>query len=125
MRKILVIDDNVEILTEIKEILIEGGFSVAEAMTGKQAKAIIEAQDIDLVITDVVMPEMTGYEICRWIREESIKHDLPVIICSGKNETIDRYWGMKQGADAYIAKPFELHTLLDTIKSLLPSKMAT
>jgi twitching motility two-component system response regulator PilH len=125
MCTILVIDDNVEILTEIKEILLEGGFSVLEAMTGKQAKEMIGTQDLDLVITDVVMPEMTGYEICRWIREESRNHDLPVIICSGKNETIDRYWGMKQGADAYIAKPFELHTLLDTIKLLLPSKTAS
>ena len=65
------------------------------------------------------MPKMNGYEVCRRIKSNITTQNLPVVMCSAKGEEFDRYWGMKQGADAYIAKPFQPTELVGTIKQLL------
>jgi twitching motility two-component system response regulator PilH len=73
----------------------------------------------DLVVLDIVMPKMNGYEVCRNIKSNPETKNVPVLICSLKGEDFDRYWGMKQGADAYIAKPFKPKEFIATIKQLL------
>ena len=65
------------------------------------------------------MPKMNGYEVCRRIKASASTQHLPVVMCSSKGEEFDRYWGMKQGADAYIAKPFQPTELVGTVKQLL------
>lgn len=96
---------------------------VAAAVNGLQAKEYIQANALDLVITDLIMPEMNGYELCRWIKNEPTTQKIPVLICSTKSEEFDRYWGMKQGADAYITKPFHPPELLKTVRQLLQGRM--
>jgi twitching motility two-component system response regulator PilH len=73
----------------------------------------------DLIVLDIVMPEMNGYDFCRRVKSDPKTKDLPVIMCSSKSEEFDHYWGLKQGADAYLNKPFEPSELLSTIKQLL------
>ena len=73
----------------------------------------------DLVILDIVMPRMNGYQVCRRLKSDPRTKDIPVIFCSSKSEEIDRYWGIKQGADAYVFKPFQPVELIGTIKQLL------
>ena len=73
----------------------------------------------DLVLLDVVMPKMNGYEVCRRLKTDPKTQNVPVVMCSSKGEEFDRYWGMKQGADAYIVKPFQPRELLGTVKQLL------
>ncbi|MCG8361773.1 MAG: response regulator, partial [Pseudanabaenales cyanobacterium] len=68
---------------------------------------------------DIVMPKLNGYELCRWVKNNPATEDIPVVICSSKGEEFDRYWGMKQGADAYIAKPFHPTEMVETVKQLL------
>lgn len=75
----------------------------------------------DLVITDVVMPRMNGYELCRWIKSDPRSQAIPVMICSIKGEDFDRYWGMKQGADAYMTKPCPPSEMLSAVNHLLNS----
>jgi twitching motility two-component system response regulator PilH len=119
MSTVLVVDDSQTVRQLLSELLQKGGLTVVEAANGIEAKQKIQIQVPDLVITDLVMPEMNGYELCRWIKNDPTTQKVPVLICSTKDQEFDRYWGMKQGADAYITKPFQPGEMLKTIKQLL------
>jgi twitching motility two-component system response regulator PilH len=119
MTTVLVVDDSQTVRHMLSELLIDSGMSVLEATNGVEAKQQIQAKSPDLVITDLIMPEMNGYELCRWIKNEPKTQSIPVLICSTKSEEFDRYWGMKQGADAYITKPFHPPEMVQTVKRLL------
>ena len=122
MTTILIVDDSQTLRKMLAELLTSKGMQVLEATNGKEAKQQITSAPPDLVITDLIMPEMNGYELCRWIKNESgIQGTVPVLVCSTKSEEFDRYWGMKQGADAYITKPFQPPELLQTVEKLLRS----
>ncbi|MBD2256139.1 response regulator [Pseudanabaena sp. FACHB-2040] len=119
MSTVLIVDDSSTLREMIAGLLINAGMNVVEAKDGVEAKQLIETNPPDLVVLDIVMPNMNGYELCRWIKNTSNTQDIPVVICSSKSEEFDRYWGMKQGADAYIAKPFRPNDMIDTVKQLL------
>jgi twitching motility two-component system response regulator PilH len=119
MSTVLVVDDSQTLRQMLSELLQNQGMKVVEAINGLEAQEKIKSQTPDLVITDLIMPEMNGYELCRWIKNQPATQKIPVLICSTKSEEFDRYWGMKQGADAYITKPFHPPELLKTVKQLL------
>lgn len=119
MIKILVVDDNHTPREVITEALKQVNIEVAEAANGLEATQILEKENFNLVITDLIMPEMNGYELCRWIKNNPSSKNVPVIVCSTKSEDFDVHWATKQGADAYIVKPFKVMELLKTIKYLL------
>ena len=119
MSTVLIVDDSSTLREMIAGLLINAGMTVVEAKDGIEAKQLIETNPPDLVVLDIVMPNMNGYELCRWIKNTANTQDIPVVICSSKSEEFDRYWGMKQGADAYIAKPFRPNDMIDTVKQLL------
>ena len=122
MSTVLIVDDSQTLRQMLTELLQHSGLRVVVATNGLEAKAQIQAKAPDLVITDLIMPEMNGYELCRWIKNEPTTQGIPVLICSTKSEEFDRYWGMKQGADAYITKPFHPVEMMKTVKQLLRSK---
>ncbi len=119
MTTVLIVDDSSTLREMISGLLIKAGMTVLEATDGVEAKDKIAANPPDLVILDIVMPNMNGYELCRWVKSNPETQEVPVVICSSKNEDFDRYWGMKQGADAYIAKPFRPIEMVETVKHLL------
>jgi len=119
MSTVLIVDDSSTLREMISGLLIKSGMTVAEANDGVEAQAILEADPPDLVILDIVMPNMNGYELCRWAKNNPSTKDIPIVICSSKGEEFDRHWGMKQGADAYIAKPFRPSEMVETVKQLL------
>ncbi|GAB4228517.1 MAG: response regulator transcription factor [Elainellaceae cyanobacterium] len=119
MSTILIVDDSQTLRQMLIEVLEKGGLKVIEATNGLEAKEKIQAKAPDLIITDLIMPQMNGYELCRWIKNDPVMQKIPVLICSTKSEEFDRYWGMKQGADAYITKPFHPVEMLKTVKQLL------
>lgn len=119
MNKVLVVDDSLTYREMISKLLKEYGMTVAIARDGEEAIARIHKYAFDLVVLDIVMPKMNGYEVCRSLKSNPKTKNVPVVICSSKGEEFDRYWGMKQGADAYIAKPFAKSELISTIKQLL------
>ncbi|MGF1496076.1 MAG: PleD family two-component system response regulator [Elainellaceae cyanobacterium] len=119
MTTILIVDDSQTLRKMLSDLLRSNGMEVLEATNGSEAMQQIQDKSPDLVITDLIMPEMNGYELCRWIRNEPTVRTVPILICSTKSEEFDRYWGMKQGADAYITKPFHPPELLKTVKTLL------
>lgn len=113
---ILVIDDEKEI-RDLIGIYLEGeGFIVFKAPNGKEALEILERQYMDLVILDIMMPEMDGIETCINIRKTK---NMPIIMVSAKNEDMDKIMGLTTGADDYITKPFNPLELLARVKSHL------
>lgn len=108
----------------ISGLLDKSGLTITVAKDGQEAKDKIAADPPDLVVLDVVMPNMNGYELCRWVKSNPSTQNVLVILCSSKSEEFDRYWGIKQGADAYVIKPFRPGELLSTVQTLLASKVA-
>lgn len=119
MTTVLVVEDSKTQREMISNLLRGSGLSVSVACDGVEALEQIEGNCPDLVVLDIIMPRMNGYEVCRKLRSDSKTQKVAVVMCSAKKEEFDRYWGIKQGADAYIAKPFEPHELIGTIKQLL------
>lgn len=119
MNKVLLVEDSSSQRQAIGKLLKDSGWIVTEATDGSEAWEKIAISPPDLVILDIVMPKMNGYEVCRRLKSDPKTQKLPVILCSSKSEDFDRYWGMKQGADAYIAKPFAAADFLQTIEKLV------
>jgi len=105
----------------IANLLRGSGLTVIEATDGVEALDKIQGDPPDLVVLDIVMPRMNGYEVCRRLKADPKTQNVPVVMCSSKGEEFDRYWGMKQGADAYVAKPFQPTELVGTVKQMLRS----
>ncbi|MGK7906460.1 MAG: response regulator transcription factor [Synechococcus sp.] len=121
MLKVLVVEDSPAQREMITGLLKENGLDVLEASDGVMALESIQGQVPDVVVLDIVMPRMNGYEVCRRLKADPATENVSVVMCSSKGEEFDRYWGMRQGADAYIAKPFRPKELIGTIKQLLRS----
>ncbi|GAP96786.1 MULTISPECIES: response regulator transcription factor [unclassified Leptolyngbya] len=119
MSTVLVVEDSVTQREMITDLLKGSGIEVTIATDGVEALEHIQGQCPDLVVLDIVMPRMNGYEVCRRLKADPKTQKVPVVMCSSKGEEFDRYWGMKQGADAYIAKPFQPTELVGTVKQLL------
>ena len=119
MVTILIVDDSNSLRQAFSSILNSLNMKVLLATNGSHAIELLEQHTPDLVITDIIMPEMNGYELCRWLKNNPATQKIPVLMCSTKSEEFDRYWGMKQGADAYITKPFHSAELIATVQKLL------
>ncbi|MCL1464819.1 response regulator [Argonema galeatum] len=119
MITVLLVDDSPTVRTMVSDLLKSKGVQVIEACDGIDAIEKMQAKCPDLVITDIVMPRMNGYELCRWVKNNFKEQNIPVLMCTSKSEQFDHYWGLKQGADAYITKPFQPADLIQTMKKLL------
>ncbi|MEH2236401.1 response regulator transcription factor [Nostoc sp.] len=115
---ILVIEDCLSELKLISHYLSDRGYNIIKASCAKEALEIILESKPDAIVTDVVMPGMSGFELCRFIKTNSANQKVPIVICSSKNQAIHRLWAKKQGADAYITKPYTPEQLLSVIQSL-------
>jgi DNA-binding response OmpR family regulator len=113
---ILVVDDEVRIRTMLRRYLEGEGFKVSEAGDGAAMRRVIEADPIDLVLLDLMMPGEDGLSLARYIRQQS---QTPIIMLTGKGELIDRVAGLEAGADDYVAKPFHLREILARIRTVL------
>lgn len=119
MIRVLVVEDSLSTRVMIRDWLKDNGFVVKVACDGLEAIKVLKAYSPDIVLLDIVMPQMNGYELCRHLKSEPKTKNVPVVMCSSKREEFDRYWAMKQGADAYIAKPFPASELITTMQQLL------
>ena len=117
MGRILIAEDDVHIRTGLIDTLESEGYSVAAAADGRRALEIFGRQPPDLVILDIMMPEISGYDVCRHIRARDAR--VPIIMLTAKGEEIDKVVGLQLGADDYITKPFGVHELLARIAAVL------
>lgn len=115
---ILIVEDSPSELELMSHFLGESDYNVIKATGAKDALEKIQENPPDVIVTDVVMPGMSGFELCRSLKKNPVTQGIPIIICSSKNQEIDRLWAMRQGADAYITKPYTREQLLRVIKSL-------
>jgi len=121
---ILIVDDSHTIRALYTELLTQSGFEIKSARDGVEAWEKVERHSPDLILMDIVMPRMNGYELCRKLRETPTTQDIPIIMVSSKDQEFDRYWGLKQGANAYITRPCRPDELIGTINELLQRSVA-
>ena len=117
MHKILIVEDEPAMLSGLKDNLEFEGYQVTATENGKKGFEYIKNNKHDLVLLDVMLPDMSGFEICKNIRKHEIK--TPIILLTAKSEEIDKVLGLELGADDYITKPFSLRELLARIKAVL------
>jgi DNA-binding response OmpR family regulator len=116
---ILVVDDNPTNLDALSDYLTEFGITVLLKQDGKKALALIERRSLDLILLDIVMPEMDGFETCRRLKEFPETRDIPVIFMSALSDTVDKVKGFELGAVDYITKPFQYEEVLARVKAHL------
>ncbi len=119
MGTILVVDDDLTQQLIVFKILKNIGLNVIFADDGLQALEQVQRCCPDLVILDILLPKMNGYEVCRRLKSDKKTQNLAVVMCSNKKEDCDHYWGIKQGADAYISKPCHPQELVNTVQYFL------
>ena len=118
VRKILIVDDSPTNRAGLSEMLTRHGYRCSLAASGQEAIDKAKAEKPDLILMDVVMPEMDGYQATRIITRDEQTKDIPVILCTSKNQETDKIWGVRQGAKDYVFKPVDEKDLLKKITSL-------
>lgn len=118
---ILIVEDNIELLM-LMQTLLSSKYHIATAQNGREALEVIERQDLDLIISDVMMPEMDGNELTRRLKEEPNTSHLPIILLTAKTQDSERKESMLLGADDYITKPFKMGDLELRIKNIIENR---
>ncbi|HSC86023.1 MAG TPA: response regulator transcription factor [Polyangiaceae bacterium] len=119
MTKIVIVDDEKDILDVLEFNLHAAGYEVVTASTGREGLALALSSRPDLVILDLMLPDMSGTEVCKQLRESAETKTLPVLMLSARGEEIDRVVGFELGADDYVTKPFSVRELLLRVKAVL------
>lgn len=120
MKKVLIVDDSKLIIRITKSILEKAGYSVLEAHDGSECFKVLAMQKPDIILLDVVMPEMDGWEVCRKIKEDKTTSDIPVVMFTTSSSERDIQKSFEySGANAHINKPFNHEEMLNLIKELL------
>jgi DNA-binding response OmpR family regulator len=116
MKRILIIEDDLAILRGLKDNLEYESYEVITALDGEQGYCLIRERKPDLIILDLMLPKMSGYELCRKVREEGIT--LPILMLTARGEEGDRVLGLDLGADDYVTKPFSVPELMARIRAI-------
>ena len=118
IQKVLVVDDSKTELMYLTDLLQKNGMSVRTAENAEDALKRLAEDKPDLILMDVVMPGQNGFQLTRAISRDPRFTDVPIIMCTSKNQETDRVWGMRQGARDYITKPVDHAELMGKIKAL-------
>ncbi len=118
IKKILVVDDSKTELMFMTDLLGKNGFSVKTAENAEDAFRRLAEDKPELILMDVVMPGQNGFQLTRAISRDPLYSDIPIIMCTSKNQETDRVWGMRQGARDYITKPVNVEELMSKINAL-------
>ena len=114
--KILIVDDDENICELLNLYLKKDGFDTSTAYNGRQAVELAEKYNPDLILLDIMLPELDGWQVCREIRKKS---EVPIILLTAKGETFDKILGLELGADDYVTKPFDTKEVVARIKAVL------
>lgn len=119
MAQVLIVDDSPTEVHILSSVLEKGGYTVLAASNGEDGIAQAKEAKPDLILMDVVMPGMNGFQATRQLTKDPETANIPIIIVTTKDQETDRVWGLRQGAKDYITKPIEEAELLEKIKALL------
>jgi DNA-binding response OmpR family regulator len=117
MKRILIVEDDLAILRGLKDNLEYESYEVLTATDGEQGYGLIHGKKPDLVILDLMLPRMSGYELCRKVRKEG--NAIPILMLTARGEEVDRVLGLDLGADDYVTKPFSVPELLARIRAII------
>ena len=115
IQKILLVDDSRTELHYLSDLLTRRGYVVRTAENGNEALRLLDEETPDLILMDVVMPGQNGFQLTRTITRDPRFQNVPVIMCTSKNQETDKVWGMRQGARGYIVKPVDADDLVAKI----------
>lgn len=121
MARILIAEDNAEIRTLVSSILVEEGHKVGVAQNGQQALDMMLDDAPDVLVLDIMMPQMDGYSVLKELKSSGIKEQMKILILTAKTSESDWVRGYKLGADSYLTKPFDTDELINSIEDLLSS----
>lgn len=116
---ILVVDDSPVVVEAVREALLNDGYSVLVANDGLEALDVIKSNHIDLILLDIDMPRMNGYQLCKLLKRDSNYKQIPIIMLTAKSSEADRIWGVKAGSDEYLTKPFNYSRVKEAMKRFL------
>lgn len=119
MSRVLLVEDSSVELEKITRYLEKQGISVFVARSAEEANLRLKQQIPDLILLDVILPGQSGFELCRKLKSDPATKNIPIVICSTKNTDVDKLWGNMSGADAYITKPVDETSLMETIKKFI------
>jgi DNA-binding response OmpR family regulator len=122
MFKVLIVDDEPNIVMTLDFLMRKQGYEVFLATDGAEAIQLIDEQTPDLLLLDIMMPNVNGYEVCQYVRNNEVFKNTRIIFLSAKTRPQDIAYGMELGADAYLGKPFSTRELLKKIKELLENR---
>ena len=117
--KILIVDDELDTLLPLKRALEMDDFNVLEAQDGIEALESVRAETPDLILLDLMLPKIQGFEVCQHLKQDEATSSIPIIMLTAKGETSDKVEGIEIGADDYVTKPFDLDELKARIKAVL------
>ena len=117
--KILIVDDELDTLLPLKRALEMEDFNVVEAQDGVEALEKVRSEIPDLVLLDLMLPKLNGFEVCLRLKQDEATSSIPIIMLTAKGETSDKIEGIEIGADDYVTKPFNLDELKARIKAVL------
>ncbi|MBN1493143.1 MAG: response regulator transcription factor [Candidatus Omnitrophica bacterium] len=118
-KKILIVEDDANIAKLVHYNLEKAGFVCALAGDGRKALSIIAREKLDCIILDIMLPELDGLEVCKEIKGDPLKKNIPILMLTAKGEEVDRIVGLELGADDYIVKPFSPRELVLRVKAVL------
>jgi twitching motility two-component system response regulator PilH len=118
-RKILVVDDSPSELLLMQTALEGRGWEILTAADGEQAIQQANEQHPDLIVLDILLPKRNGFQVCRQLKQTAATQAIKIIMVTSKTQESDRFWGLKQGADEYITKPFQPRQLLASVEKHL------
>jgi len=118
-KRILVVDDEADLVTFVKLRLEANGYEVLAAVDGEEARKAAKESQPDLIILDIILPKLNGFEVCSLLKNDPKTSHIPIIMLTAKDQEADIHLAKKVGSDAYIAKPFDADMLLLRIKELL------
>ena len=118
-KRVLVVDDEPNIVMSLRFLMEREGFAVEVASSGKAAVAALDRAPADLVLLDVMIPELDGFEVCQRIRARPAWQDTKIVMLTAKGREVERDKGIALGADAYVTKPFSTRELVAKVKKML------
>ena len=121
-KRVLVVDDEPNIVMSLRFLMEREGFEVEVASSGQEAVAALDRAPADLVLLDVMMPELDGFEVCQRIRNQAAWRATKIVMLTAKGRAVERDRGLALGADAYVTKPFSTRDLVAKVKQMLRTR---
>ena len=118
-KKIFIADDESGFVSTLTSRLEFEGFEITTTPDGKAALELIPIEKPDLILLDIMMPAVNGYQVCRELKENPETSSIPILMLTAKSQESDKFWGKEAGADAYVTKPFDMDELIAEMRALL------